>query len=111
MDPLIQLTLQSVATHYRVDPNQLIDLLLSREVLTLQALTDSKAPGNLQALQQVLDKRDTKVNELCQVLLAKAADLDAQAATAKVLLGELQRMCAHLRIKYPQVLPPDPPAG
>ena len=42
---------------------------------------------------------------------AKAADLDAQAATAKGLLGELQRMCAHLRLKYPQVLPAEQPAG
>ena len=64
MDPLIQLTLQSLATHYRVGPNQLIDLILSREVLTLRALTDSKAPGNLQELQSVMGKRDSKVNEL-----------------------------------------------
>jgi hypothetical protein len=111
MDPLVQITLQSLATHYRVDPNQLIDLLLAREVLTLQSLTDHKAPDSLPELHKVLDKRDAKVSELCQVLLAKAADLDAQAATAKGLLGEIQRMCAHLRIKYPQVLPTEQPAG
>ena len=111
MDPLVQITLQGLATHYRVSPDQLIDLLLAREVLTLQALTDHKAPGSLPELHKVLDKRDTKVSELCQVLLAKAADLDAQATTGKSLLGELQRMCAHLRLKYPQVLPPDQPPG
>ena len=111
MDPLIQITLQSLATHYRVSLDQLIDLLLAREVLTLQSLTDHKAPGSLQDLQKVLDRRDAKVSELCQVLLAKAADLETQATTAKGLLAELQRMCAHLRLKYPQVLPAEQPAG
>src|ERR1017187_5731095 len=92
MDPLIRTTLQSLASHYKVDANQVIDLLLTREVLILQSLTAFKKPGSLQELQRTVEKRDPKVTELCNLMLNKLSDLDVQMTGTKQLLAELQRM-------------------
>ena len=105
MDPLIQSTLPTLASHYKVEVEHLVDLLLSRETLVLQALTDFKKPGSLQELQRTLDKRDPRIDDLCQMLLTKIGELDTQKTVAKNLLAELQRMRAQLQRKYPEVIP------
>ena len=105
MDPLIQLTLQGLATHHKVEVDHLIGLLLSKEALILQSLTDFTRPGSFQELQRTLDQRDPKLAELCQLLLTRIADLDRQKAAAQTLLAELQRMRAFLQRRYPEVIP------
>ena len=106
MDVLIRTTLQTLATHYKVDPSHIVDLLLGKEVLVLQNLTDFKRPGSLQELHRTIEKRDPKVTELTQLLLTKMSDLDIQIAGANHLLLELQRMRAFLQKKHPEVIPP-----
>ena len=106
MDVLIRTTLQTLATHYKVDQSHIIDLLLAKEVLVLQNLTDFKRPGSLQELNRTVEKRDQKVTELSQLLLNKISDLDIQIAGANHLLLEFQRMRAFLQRKHPEVIPP-----
>jgi len=104
MDSLILTTLQGLARHHKVGADLLIDLILTREVLMLQNLTDFNQPGSLEALQRTLEKRDTRVGELCQLLVTKVAEVETQQANAKTVLAELHRLRALLQRKHPDVL-------
>ena len=96
LDPVAQQVLNSLALHYQIAPEELIDLLLSREIGVLHTLTDPHGQGDPEELRAVLGKRDARLASLVSDLTSKVADVSEQVARAKTMLATMEHFRALL---------------
>ena len=92
--------LHQMAAHYNVPCDELMDLLVARQLIYLFFLTDGTVPGNEGELQAILRSQNARVSEIVERLSEQMSRLNDALRQTELLRDEAARVLAWYKEQY-----------